>query len=193
MRLLLIADTEHPALDEFLDRNRFGHIDAIIACGDLPEHYLDRVITTFRCPGFYVRGNHDINVNAPGWTNLHGRFVKLGPLRLVGYEGCRHYSPNKRVQYTDAQMWRIVLKTLLGWWWRKPDIVVTHAPPLGIHDGTDAAHIGFKPFRWLLERFQPPFWLHGHQHLAYNPLMNRIDKVGATTLINADGYYILEV
>lgn len=193
MRLLLIADNEHPALGEFLTRDRFGHIDAIICAGDLPDHYLDRVITTFACPGFYVRGNHDAEVEAPGWTNLHGRAVALGPLRLIGYEGCRQYSQNKRVQSTDAEMWWTVARTLLRWWAKKPDIVVTHAPPLGLHDGTDLAHIGFKAFRWLIERFQPAYWIHGHQHLAYNPLANRIDKVGSTTLINADGYYILEV
>lgn len=193
MRLLLIADNEHPALAEHLSRERFGHIDAIICAGDLPDDYLDRVITTFACPGFHVRGNHDATVEAGGWTNLHGRFVQFGPLRLVGYEGCRRYSPNNRVQSTDGEMWRTVVKTLLRWWLKKPDIVVSHAPPLGIHDGEDHAHIGFNAFRWLLQRFQPAFWIHGHQHLAYNPLANRIDKVGATTVINADGYYILEV
>lgn len=150
--------------------------------------------STFNCPAFYVRGNHDPDADPPGWTNLDGRVVKLGNLRLLGFEGCRRYSPRHRVQYSETEMWWKVLKTIprvkLG---GGVDMLVTHAPPRGLHDATDLAHIGFDSFRWFLERQAPRFFLHGHQHLEYDPFAERVTQVGNTTLINAFGYHILEV
>ena len=30
----------------------------------------------------------------------------------------------------------------------------------------DPYHEGFSAYRWLLDRFEPPLWLHGHVHPA---------------------------
>jgi len=46
------------------------------------------------------------------------------------------------------------------------DILVTHAPPFGIHDGEDFPHRGFKTFLNLMDRFRPRFLLHGHKHVC---------------------------
>jgi Icc-related predicted phosphoesterase len=35
------------------------------------------------------------------------------------------------------------------------DILITHAPPFGIHDGTDRAHRGFEALLRLMARFRP--------------------------------------
>jgi Icc-related predicted phosphoesterase len=45
------------------------------------------------------------------------------------------------------------------------DIVLTHAPPEGIHDRPDPCHRGFAPFLWLMRVFRPRFLVHGHVHL----------------------------
>lgn len=194
MRILAVSDEIHPALYDHLDMSRFQGIDALISCGDLTDSYLDFLASTFNVPCFYVRGNHDQDGVAPGWTNLDGKLIEWNGLRIVGFEGCRLYSKNNRVQYTDAQMWWKVAKLLPRIRMKGGfDLLVTHAPPRGYHEGDDLAHQGLEPFRWLMEKYRPRYFLHGHQHLNYAAFQERVTKVGSTQLINAFGYHILEV
>jgi hypothetical protein len=44
--------------------------------------------------------------------------------------------------------------------WYGLDVLITHAPPEGIHDGS-GAHAGFRAFRWLIDRFPPRYLIHG--------------------------------
>lgn len=195
MRILAVSDRVHPALYDHLDKSRFPNIDAIISCGDLPASYMDFLVSSFNVPAYYVRGNHDLWEPPPGWENLDGRVVKIGSLKVAGFEGCRLYTAKVAVQYTETGMWRKVGLAMPAIWLRGGvDLVVTHAPPFQLHDGTDLAHTGFKSFRWLLEKGARPRWfLHGHMHLNYAPFSERVTRVGDTELINADGYYVLEV
>lgn len=194
MRILAVADRVHRALYDHLDKSRFPGIDAIIACGDLPLDYMDFLISSFNVPGYYVRGNHDLWEEPLGWTNLNRRVVRLGSLRLLGFEGCRLYTEKPAVQYTERQMWLQVIlalpRVLLSGGF---DMLVTHSPPFGLHDGSDLAHTGFRSYRWLMDRYRPRWFLHGHFHMNYAPLQERVTEVGDTTLINTDGYYVLEV
>jgi Icc-related predicted phosphoesterase len=45
------------------------------------------------------------------------------------------------------------------------DILVTHAPPRGIHDAPDLAHSGFDAFQRLIRAVRPRLVVHGHVHL----------------------------
>jgi Icc-related predicted phosphoesterase len=38
---------------------------------------------------------------------------------------------------------------------RYVDIMITHAPPFGIHDQSDRCHRGFKSFRTIIENTPP--------------------------------------
>jgi len=194
VRILTVSDEVHPALYDHLDKSRFAGIDALISCGDLPDNYLDFLASQFNVPAFYVRGNHDPDGDPPGWTNLDGKVITFGGLRLVGFEGCRLYSKKNVVQYTEHQMWRKVLGTVPAIWWKGGiDLAVTHAPPKGFHEGGDLAHQGLASFRWLMEKYAPKYFIHGHQHLTYAPFQERLTQVGRTKLVNAFGYYVLEV
>jgi Icc-related predicted phosphoesterase len=90
-------------------------------------------------------------------------------------------------------MWSMVMQLVPALMWNKIrygrflDIFVTHAPPWGIHDDTDAAHQGVKAFNWLIETFQPAYHIHGHIHV-YNPHMITETKVGKTLVLNTYGY-----
>ena len=42
------------------------------------------------------------------------------------------------------------------------DVLLTHAPPRGVGDGTDPVHQGFPALNVLAGRLQPPLLLHGH-------------------------------
>jgi Icc-related predicted phosphoesterase len=45
------------------------------------------------------------------------------------------------------------------------DILITHSPAFGIHDGQDPAHRGFRAFLRFMARFRPRYLLHGHHHI----------------------------
>ena len=44
------------------------------------------------------------------------------------------------------------------------DILITHAPPYGIHDEVDVCHLGFQALLTFMKRFRPRYLLHGHVH-----------------------------
>ena len=79
---------------------------------------------------------------------------------------------------------RGMLRTLLG---RYLDVLLTHAPPRGIHDEPDLCHTGFEAFNWLVRRFQPAYHLHGHIHL-YDRRAETVTRFGATEVMNVYPY-----
>lgn len=147
-----------------------------------------------RC--YYVRGNHDTiyNENPPlGCMNIDGKVIVHDGIRIMGLEGSMWYG-GRGVEYTENQMsWKISrLKFKI---WRKGgiDIVLTHAPPKGIHDGKDVCHAGFACFVKLIKRYKPQYFIHGHTHMSYGYSKERITEINGTKVVNVDGYYIFEI
>lgn len=209
-RILAVSDQ----VDERLDRPRLLelHPDLIVSAGDLPYGYLDYLVSTVNVPLIYVPGNHDPDLRPPlpslsteawdmrtlgppGCLLADGRVVDAGGLRVAGLGGSIRYNrgPN---QYTEGQMWwrafwlevRIRLRTPLDG--RRLDILLTHTPPLGVGDGPDAAHRGFKAFHGLVKRLRPRFLIHGHLHPYQRPVRDR--ELETTKVINAVGYRLLD-
>jgi hypothetical protein len=73
------------------------------------------------------------------------------------------------------------------------DVLVTHAPALGLGDGDDAFHQGFRAYRTLLDLFAPAYHFHGHQHLSYAHGQPRSIQHQNTLIYNAFGYSILDL
>ena len=197
MRFLIVGDTVDPQLYDHFRRDRFpDSIDAIFSVGDLPTWYLSYLTSVFNAPLFYVRGNHDAHFQSPPECafNIHGKVTNLKGLTIIGFEGAMHHQQGSDVEYTERQMraiWRkMAWRFLLG---RKIDIVLTHAPPFGIHDGEDPGHKGFLTFSRIIQKFKPRYLIHGHTHLSYGLKQNRIDIVNDTTVINGYGFHILEI
>ncbi len=198
MIILIVGDTVDPALYDHFRRDRFPEtIDLILSVGDLPSWYLSYLMSVFNAPLYYVRGNHDKSYeeNPPeGGENLDGRLVQFRELVLLGFEGSMFYHSPKAVQYTERQMWwkwqRLRPKLLLQ---KKVDILLTHAPPLGIHDAEDQCHRGFLVFSQIIYRYRPRYFIHGHTHLNYGYKQKRIDVVNDTEVINGYGYHILHL
>jgi Icc-related predicted phosphoesterase len=71
------------------------------------------------------------------------------------------------------------------------DVLITHAPPRGIHDGEDLPHRGFESFRWLMDRFRPRYLLHGHKHV-YRPEPTRT-RYGSTVVVNVYPFTVIEL
>ena len=196
MRILTVSDIVEPTLYRQFDAARFGQIDLVISCGDLPPEYLEFLVGAFGVPLYYVRGNHDLRyANKPpgGGSNIHCRMVEFRGMRFMGLEGSRWYNGGP-FQYTEKQMRSIIRNLRLKLWWRGGiDIVVTHAPPRHVHDAEDRCHKGFNSFRWLIERYAPAYFLHGHIHAHFEDPAERISVVNTTRVINSCGYHILEI
>lgn len=87
-----------------------------------------------------------------GCTSIDGRITDAAGLRIAGLGGSMRYGvgPN---QYTESQMRRRALALELRYKKKRMldrravDVVVTHAPPLGVGDQEDPCHRGFDAFR----------------------------------------------
>lgn len=187
LHILAVSDEVDEALLADARPDRAAGVRLIVSCGDLPADYLESLADRFAVPLLYVRGNHDLryrDVPPPG-DDLDGRIVTVGGVRVLGFEGCMWYN-GEGVQYTERQMWWRVLRARPAVWRAGGvDVVVTHAPPQGIHDGTDQAHTGFRAFRNLLASLRPRYFVHGHNHLSYLPKRYRTTEVGTTQVVNA--------
>ncbi len=70
--------------------------------------------------------------------------------------------------------------------------MIAHAAARGLLDGP-GAHRGFEAFRWLLERLQPRYFIHGHVHPRYGYNREKETTFGSTRIINTVGYRLLDV
>ena len=196
--------------------------DFIISCGDLPKDYLDFLMSKFNVSLFFVQGNHDNYYKQNyekstgflgnskfdfysaydykkvfGGIDLDRKLINFKGLSMIGFQGCNKYN-NGIHQYTQDEMYRRVRATYLKLFFRKVflsstvDIVVTHAPPYGIHDRDDIVHTGFKVFLELIEKFRPKYFLHGHTHL-YDINENRVFEYKGTKIINCYDYFVLDI
>ena len=196
MRILSVADVVDPMLYPRFDKDRFGRIDLVLGCGDLPPEYLSYLTHAFNAPLFYVKGNHDIRYQdrpPQGCRNIHERLVRFGRLKILGLEGSMWYNGGP-YQYTEKQMRRLVRRLQPVIWWRGGvDIVVTHAPPYGIHDASDLCHRGFECYWRLILKHRPAYFVHGHIHRHFETAEERQTRVAETAVINTYGHTLLKV
>lgn len=206
MKILAVSDQVVENLYSPEVGQRFGDIDLILGCGDLPDYYLEFLVSTLNVPLYYVHGNHDQTFGdssagtrkfrARGCELLDSRVAEVGGLLLAGLEGSIWYNNEDEFQFSQAEMrWKAAKLSLSllsnrafnGRWL---DIMVTHSPPFEVGDGRDRAHIGFHVFNTMIKRFKPRYLLHGHMHL-YQGQKPGI-RVGSTEVINVYPYRVIE-
>jgi Icc-related predicted phosphoesterase len=195
MKILALSDRVEPVLYDQFDRRNFEGVELILACGDLPPEYLSFVFGQFSMPLYYVRGNHDLRYDESppkGCINLADELVQFRGINILGLEGSRWYNGGPH-QYTEAEMhWKIRRLRPRIWWKGGVDIVITHAPPRHIHDAEDLCHRGFKSFCWLIDKYSPHYFIHGHIHANFTEPSQRITRVNCTKVINAYGYHLFD-
>jgi Icc-related predicted phosphoesterase len=170
--------------------------ELIFGCGDLPAYYLDYLVSQFDVPLFAVHGfqvappplEGSAGFDGCGANWIGGRTKNVGGLLIAGFDGSLRYNSGA-YQSTQLEMHaavrQLVPQLLLNRlrYGRFLDVLITHAPPRGIHDEPDTCHTGFEAFRWLVHRFQPRYHLHGHIHM-YDRRKPTVTRVGATEVIN---------
>lgn len=198
MKLLAVSDrvVNHIYSDQIHDH--YSDVDLVVGCGDLPYYYLEYIVTVLKAPLIYVYGNHDgvqhtsdgrsLN-RAEGCVLIEGQTWEYQGLLFAGLGGSMRYQPGAENQYSEAEMRsRVAMLTpalMLNKvrYGRYLDVLVTHSPPFGVHDGTDLTHTGFKALLTFLEYFKPRYLLHGHMH-RYRQDARFRSRVGDTIVIN---------
>jgi hypothetical protein len=131
-----------------------------------------------------------------GCTNIDGRIVSAKGLRVAGLGGSIRYKPGPN-QYTQEEMRRRARRLELRARARRPgsgrrlDILVTHAPPMGVGDDDDPCHVGFAAFHRVARTLRPRLLVHGHIHPHGRMLPDR--WLGDTRVVNAVSARILEI
>jgi Icc-related predicted phosphoesterase len=205
VRILAVSDVEDEAVAASL-ASKAGTIDLVLGCGDLTYEYLDYVATALGVPLRAVHGNHDVppaTLDDPSiamwWQgiDLHGRVVSVNGLLFAGLQGSPRYSEGP-YQSEEFDVWLAILKMVPSLFANRVrrgrflDVLVTHAPPRGIHDQKDQAHRGFAAVRTFLRLFQPRYHLHGHTHV-YDRRTPTTTQFGRTTVMNAYGARTLDI
>jgi len=206
MKILCVSDQIDPLVYSHSIKKRFADVDMILGAGDLPLDYLDFIVTNLNKPLLFVFGNHHVEEmnnddDKPGIkgfssTHLGSKIRREEGLIVAGLGGSMRYNrgPN---QFTEFQMYGEIAKLIPALLFnrlfrgRYLDILLTHAPPQGIHDKPDKCHQGFKAFLWFMKMFKPRYLVHGHIHL-YDLQDVRRTRCMKTEVINAFGHYIIE-
>lgn len=207
MKILAVSDEPVKWIYNATLRERCKDVRLVVGCGDLPIWYMEFIASALDARCVYVRGNHDsfeigesgkVKSAPDGWLNLDMRAQTLDGLTMAGLQGSMKYNPDAPYQYTDFEQSArgyVLGARLLARRLAAPsfDLMVTHSPPYGIHNGADHAHTGFKVFNRIMDVFKPRLWLHGHQHSNYAPRDATETLVGATRVINVHPFKIIEI
>jgi hypothetical protein len=202
IRFLAVSDDVDPALEYEVNREQLGVVDAVIGCGDLDPSFLCFLADAFGTQTAFVRGNHDrgghwatTSADAPS-PLPSGRLVEVGGITVVPLEWPgigRDHAPRD-----EGRAWIDVFRAEWGLVWRRlrghagPVLVISHAAPLGIGDAAaDPYHVGYRAYRWFLERHRPPVWLHGHTTPA--SVKDWRASLGRSTIANVTGSVVVEL
>ncbi len=208
--ILAVTDEVDPRIHSETVRERLGHVAFVVSCGDLPASYLEFLADALNRPVYYVLGNHaeelshrcngDVKCTPTGAVNIGGKVVRDpgSGLILAGFPGCTPYGENDPAQYSEREISLMALKMAPRLhlnrlrYGRALDLLVTHAPPRDINDREDPAHRGYETLRGFLERWRPPYHLHGHIHL-YDRSAPYRQQFAGTEVINVFPYRELEI
>lgn len=210
VRMLCVADEIDLLVYSNQICERFADIDLVLSAGDLPNEYLEYIVSMLNRPIVSVAGNHDrsdLPQERGAFQYASEQRGTLGQIRfgikkecgvrILGLPGCIRYN-NGQNQYSDSWMTfriismlpRLLVRRLI--FGRSVEIILAHSPPRGIHDGGDPAHIGFSAYRWLIRLAKPYYFIHGHVHLYDVQELREMEYCG-TKVVNVYGHRVLEL
>ena len=206
MKILAVSDEVVERLYSLCTGGHFNDIELILGCGDLPNPYLENLVSFLNVPLFYVPGNHDANYSpydsrtqVQGGSNLDLKLIRHKTFLIGGLGGSILYRPDGTNQYTQTESYfrafQLLPRLLLNKmnYGRALDILITHSPPFGIHDEDSQAHQGLKAINWLIRIAQPRYHFHGHTHFQRRNLSPSETASGQTKIVNIFPYKVIEI
>ncbi|WP_020668032.1 metallophosphoesterase family protein [Amycolatopsis nigrescens] len=213
LRALVVADEVDECL--WAGAARECSVDLVLGAGDLPYSYLEFLAGAVDRPCVFVPGNHDPDLTGftrygglsmrdgfpatwpgpAGGINADGRVVDVAGLRIAGLGGSVRYNdgPNQWTQKQQARRARRLVRSAKRKRRRDGhgvDVLLTHAPPLGVGDREDPPHRGFHCLHRTVQELQPEWLLHGHIHPYGEHLPEH--RMGRTRVRNVVGKQIME-
>lgn len=168
---------------------------------DRQEQYLSDGRVIYRAEGCERLDQRAVDLPAVSLASQRSRddqAIQAAPkLLMAGLGGSRRYNRDIGHQHTEAEMFSRALglaphlaanRLKYG---RYLDILVTHAPPRGIHDRDDLAHTGFETFCHFMDVFQPRLLLHGHSHVYRGDTVTS-SRYKHTQIVNVYPYRVIE-
>lgn len=219
VKVLCVSDHVDPLIYSNSIKSRFGGVDLVLGAGDLELPYYGYIVSSINKPLAFVFGNHNLKrisfyrkehsslqfdfsnssflERSFGSTYIGDRVMKIGKVIVAGLGGSMEYNKGLN-QFTEFQMAMKMMKLLPGlvinriFRGRWLDILLTHAPPAGIHDREDRCHQGFRIFLIFMRLFKPKYLVHGHVHL-YDLNSTRVSTYHSTTVVNAYEHIVIDV
>jgi hypothetical protein len=221
MKILCVADHIDPLVYSAAVKSRFGDVQLVLSAGDLPHTYYDFIMSTLNKPLLFVFGNHNLRFMPlyrrgtdyfgrgelpgreghtalpSGAVHMDRRVRRVKSVLVAGLGGSLWYNGGEN-QFTDLHLYLRILRMVPRLLYnrlrygRYLDILLTHAPPFGIHDGPDPCHVGFRALLWYMHVFKPRYLVHGHIHL-YSSSSGRMDRFEETTVVNAYDHAVLDL
>jgi len=196
MKILCVSDQIDPLIYTGALKQSHADVDIVLSAGDLPLEYLDYIAATLKKPLFFVFGDHHIEENGNSAAHIDMKVRYESGLIIAALGGSMRYNKGEN-QFTNFQMNLKILKLLPALVFNRIfrgrflDILLTHAPPWGIHDRKSKCHSGFKCFLWLMRVFKPRYLVHGHIHF-FDLSEDRATRLDDTLVINAYGHYLID-
>ena len=198
IRILAASDEHDPALDYGANRAALGRIDLVVGAGDLSPERLAFLGDAFRAPMIFVRGNHDRGGPwpEPEQVPLPASGVDRTTLPGIPILALPWPTSGKGPAVRDERAaWMQVLRKVnrrLVQPPKQPWLVLSHVPPRDVGDTpSDPYHVGFAAYRAVIDRLQPPLWLHGHTSRAASPVWQV--EHGPTTAVNVTGSVLVDL
>jgi predicted phosphodiesterase len=178
MRTILISDD-----DLLVGKLQADRCDVLICLGDLWEQTIARAVALYKPNhALGVRGNHDRpGPFPPPFRDVHLEVAEIEGIRFGGFNGSWKYKPVGHHLHQQEE----VSMMLEGF--PAVDVFVAHNSPRGVHEKDDDVHQGFLAFRDYIERVQPRYFLHGHQHV------DQISVLGETKVVGVYGEKALDL
>lgn len=220
MKVLCVSDHIDPLVYSTQVKARFRDVELVLGAGDLPLEYYSFIVSSLNVPLLFIYGNHNLSRlevyqgkagatdsrhmddqftqnNAVGATFLEDRHYRHKKLLVAGLGGSMRYNHGDH-QFTEWQMMLRVLRMAPRLWWNRLvhgrflDILLTHAPPRGIHDREDKCHWGFQAFLTFMKWFKPRYLIHGHIHLYELNEVRRTTYL-KTEVVNCYDHLVLDI
>jgi Icc-related predicted phosphoesterase len=208
VRILAVADTVSPFVYSQNFPDNLPRFDLVLSAGDMPGHVLEFLATKLTTRPIYVLGNHangylrDPHDGARalpgGCLNAHGRVIEENGLLVAGIEGSARYRPGEH-QYRELRMeaFAASLAPRLAWnrlrRGRALDVLLTHAPPKGPHEGDDRPHRGIPAFNRIHRLWRPRLHVHGHVHLSGANAPREYRTPEGVRVVNAYGFALIDL